>query len=127
MKVTIYGRSEELVSRCIECDLAEPETLASLGSSAPGLFVGILSIAPQIGAFLSQMHRSAFEGKIFMSLNMPWMTSAHLLPDDFNPYRALRNIRMYPSSSWNSGPAMHFQYQLPIGLGGSVYLEISPA
>ena len=25
-----YGRSEELVSRCIECDLAEPESLAAL-------------------------------------------------------------------------------------------------
>ena len=24
----------------------------------------------------------------------PWITSAHLLPDDFNPYRAFRNIRM---------------------------------
>ena len=26
-----YSRSEELVSRCVECDLAEPESLASLG------------------------------------------------------------------------------------------------
>ena len=43
---TIYGRSEELVSRCIECDLAEPESLASLGGSAPGLVDGILSIHP---------------------------------------------------------------------------------
>ena len=41
--MTIYGRSEELVSRCIECDLAEPESLASLGGSAPGLVDGILS------------------------------------------------------------------------------------
>ena len=38
------GRSEELVSRCIECDLAEPESLASLGGSAPGVVDGILSI-----------------------------------------------------------------------------------
>ena len=37
------GRSEELVSRCVECDLAEPESLASLGGSAPGVFDGILS------------------------------------------------------------------------------------
>ena len=37
------GRSEELVSRCVECDLAEPESLASLGGSAPGLVDGILS------------------------------------------------------------------------------------
>ena len=41
--MTIYGWSEELVSRCIECDLAEPESLASLGGSAPGLVDGILS------------------------------------------------------------------------------------
>ena len=37
------GRSEELVSRCVECDLAEPESLASLGGSAPGVADGILS------------------------------------------------------------------------------------
>ena len=42
--MTIYGRSEELVSRCVECDLAEPESLASLGGSAPGLVDGILSV-----------------------------------------------------------------------------------
>ena len=41
--MTIYGRSEELVSRCVECDLAEPESLVSLGGSAPGLVDGILS------------------------------------------------------------------------------------
>ena len=41
--MTIYGRSEELASRCVECDLAEPESLASLGGSAPGLVDGILS------------------------------------------------------------------------------------
>ena len=39
------GRSEELVSRCVECDLAEPESLASLGGSAPGLVDGILSLS----------------------------------------------------------------------------------
>ena len=38
------GRSEELVSRCVECDLAEPESLVSLGGSAPGVVDGILSI-----------------------------------------------------------------------------------
>ena len=42
--MTIYGRSEELVSRFVECDLAEPESLASLGGSAPGLVDGIMSI-----------------------------------------------------------------------------------
>ena len=40
----IYGRSKELVSRCVERDLAEPESLASLGGSAPGLVDGILSL-----------------------------------------------------------------------------------
>ena len=40
-----------------------------------------------------------------MSINMLWMTSAHLLPDDLSPYRAFRKLRIYPSSSWNSGPA----------------------
>ena len=38
------GRSEELVSRCVECDLAEPEYLASLAGSAPGVVDGILSV-----------------------------------------------------------------------------------
>ena len=38
------GRSEELVSRCVECDLAEPESMASLGGSAPGVVDGIRSI-----------------------------------------------------------------------------------
>ena len=41
--MTIYGRSEELVSRYVECNLAEPVSLASLGGSAPGLVDGILS------------------------------------------------------------------------------------
>ena len=41
--MTILGRSEELVSRCVECDLAELESLASLGGSAPGVVDGILS------------------------------------------------------------------------------------
>ena len=40
------GRSEELVSRCVECDLAEPESLVSLGGSAPGVVDGILSRWP---------------------------------------------------------------------------------
>ena len=42
--MTILGRSEDIVSRCVECDLAEPESLASLGGSAPGVVDGILSI-----------------------------------------------------------------------------------
>ena len=44
--MTILGRSEELVSRCVECDLAEPESLSSLGGSAPGVVDGILSLRP---------------------------------------------------------------------------------
>ena len=47
--MTIYGRSEELVSRCVECDLAEPESLASLGGSAPELVDGILSCSIKQG------------------------------------------------------------------------------
>ena len=46
--MTILGRSEELVSRCVECDLAEPESLASLGGSAPGVVDGILSTTEQL-------------------------------------------------------------------------------
>ena len=46
--MTIFGRSEDLVSRCIECDLAEPESLASLGASAPGLVDITLSHRPQV-------------------------------------------------------------------------------
>ena len=42
--MTFLGRFEELVSRCVECDLAEPESLASLGGSAPGVVDGILSV-----------------------------------------------------------------------------------
>ena len=56
------------------------------------------------------MHGSAFEGRNFMSLYMPWMTSVHLLPDDLSPYRAFRKIRIYPSSSWNSGPATMWSF-----------------
>ena len=50
--MTILGRSGELVSRCVECDLAEPESLASLGGSAPGVVDGILSV----------VHEEAFIG-----------------------------------------------------------------
>ena len=48
------GRSEELVSRCVECDLAEPESLASLGGSAPRVFGGILSHRHHIPKHLVQ-------------------------------------------------------------------------
>ena len=36
------------MSRCIECDLAEPESLASLGGSAPGVVDGILSTSTSV-------------------------------------------------------------------------------
>ena len=54
--MTIYGRSEELVSRCVECDLAEPESLASLGGSAPGVVDGILS-KPHENGSLNVKHK----------------------------------------------------------------------
>ena len=61
--MTIYGRSEEQVSRCVECDVAEPESLTSLGGSAPGVFDGILSWKGQsnfpLQGFIAQ-HRNAF-------------------------------------------------------------------
>ena len=51
------GRSEELVSWCVECDLAEPESLASLGGSAPGVVDGILSTGVHaVKAELQQLH-----------------------------------------------------------------------
>ena len=55
--MTILGRSEELVSRCIECDLAEPESLASLGGSSPGMVDGILSnICADFCTILDSIH-----------------------------------------------------------------------
>ena len=53
--MTIYGRSEELVCRCVGCDLAEPESLASLGGSAPGVVDGILSTSNVLTDALSQI------------------------------------------------------------------------
>ena len=61
--MTIYGRSEELVSRCVECDLAEPESLASLGGSAPGLVDGILSLV-YVCYLLNHIACTALDGKI---------------------------------------------------------------
>ena len=51
----LLGRSEELVSRCVECDLAEPESLASLGGSAPGVVDGILSSWHQVEGNLGKL------------------------------------------------------------------------
>ena len=47
----------ELVSRCIECGLAEPESLASLGGSAPGVVDGILSSTISKRHHLASYHR----------------------------------------------------------------------
>ena len=55
------GRSEELVSRCVECDLAEPESLASLGGSAPGVVDGILSLPFQLGGSLAPPEQDRLE------------------------------------------------------------------
>ena len=71
--MTIYGQSEELVSRCIECDLAEPESLASLGGSAPGLFDGILSLP------FSWVAVSAIQNRIGLSMGHMAVNSQCLL------------------------------------------------
>ena len=60
--MTIYGRSEEVVSRCVECYLAEPETLTSLGDSAPGVVDGILSLP------ISWVAVSPLQNKIGLSM-----------------------------------------------------------
>ena len=56
----------ELVSRCVECGLAEPESLASLGGSAPGVVDGILSVNDQgdIGDFLGIQVQKLSDGTI---------------------------------------------------------------
>ena len=57
------GRSEELVSRCVECDLAEPESLASLGGSAPGVVDGILSFVFDVnGHFTKKPMATVYSG-----------------------------------------------------------------
>ena len=58
------GRSEELVSRCVECDLAEPESLASLGGSAPGVVDGILSCSARVTESLAQTDESFCQSKV---------------------------------------------------------------
>ena len=63
--MTVYGRSEELVSRCVECDLAEPESLTSLGGSAPGVVDGILSPKMKHMLIFWDMHDSSMS---FMSI-----------------------------------------------------------
>ena len=70
--MTIDGRSEELVSRCVECDLAEPESLTSLGGSAPGLVDGILSTSNKMGVYRLFCHKQ-------VSNDRKW-TEHHLYP-----------------------------------------------
>ena len=41
------------------------------------------------------MHVLALEGVNFMSLRILCITSAHLVPDDLNPYKVLRKIKIY--------------------------------
>ena len=97
--MTILGRSEELVSRCIECDLAEPESLASLGGSAPGVVDGILSdIFQTILRLTGQDH--------FDEL-CQWMEyKQYYIIDDFyeNSYNDLENFD-------NKGPATEYKWK----------------
>ena len=79
--MTILGRSEELVSRCVECDLAEPESLASLGGSAPGVVDGILSQIAQLAGPPMKWYVST-DGK---SLIGDYMASRYLV----DPEKAL--------------------------------------
>ena len=73
MSVTIYGQSEELVSRCVECDLAEPESLASLGGSAPGLVDGILSNTLQeILHILKENYKIKINPHVYQGSDFPY-------------------------------------------------------
>ena len=54
----------ELVSGCVECGLAEPESLASLGGSAPGVVDGILSQA--IKSICHYLHGMRSKGLFFL-------------------------------------------------------------
>ena len=63
--MTILGRSEGLVSKCIECDLAESESLASLGGSAPGVVDGILSAKEKDSCWVLRDEGFHFWAKIY--------------------------------------------------------------
>ena len=78
------GRSEELVSRCVECDLAEPESLASLGGSAPGVVDGILSI-PMTQTLTPSSHPLTLP-QVIQPLQIPLQT---LIWTTLNPVRHL--------------------------------------
>ena len=93
--MTIYSRSEELVSRCVECDLAEPESLASLGGSAPGLVDGILSL------MLDPWQLKWTEN--VNSTDQPNMTMSHLV-DFMEQQRLFHNARQPQSRTCHNTP-----------------------
>ena len=85
--MTIYGRSEELVSRWVECDLAEPESLTSLGGSEPGVGDAILSLP------FSWVAVSPLQNKIGLSMGHTVANSQCLL-------RMSAGL-LLPSFQWN--------------------------
>ena len=87
MEVTIYGRTEEIVSRCVECDLAEPESLTSLGGSAPGLVEGILSLP------FSWVTVSPLQNRMGLSMGHTVANSQCLL--------RMSAVLLLPSFQWN--------------------------
>ena len=64
----------ELVSRCVECGLAEPESLASLGGSAPGVVDGILSSVATASLRLGRLKTGLRDLKYFLMLS--WVCGA---------------------------------------------------
>ena len=95
--MTIYGWSEELVSRCVECNLAEPESLVSLGGSAPRLVDGILSLSTmnKIRMFTSWMGPKMTDG--FFELYAENLLS--LTREQFNDFKQADMIRMMAKTS----------------------------
>ena len=85
--MTIYSRSEELVSWCIECHLAEPESLAALGGSAPGVVHEIRSLP------FSWVAVSPLQNKIGLSMGHTVANSQCLL-------RMSAGL-LLPSFQWN--------------------------
>ena len=96
--MTIYGRSEELVSRCIECDLAEPESLTSLGGSSPGVVDGILSIRINVQSsfmLLYEAHACTFTNETTCNC-LGCFLCYLLLCNSINDFHA-------PNSNWFTG------------------------
>ena len=63
----------ELVSGCVECGLAEPESLASLGGSAPGVVDGILSL-PKVDSLTARklIAQQLIENKYLIADRLQW-------------------------------------------------------